>query len=440
MSEAATPVAEFEPGRIARAAARGSGRSGLLVFVVCFVVYLAGIGLPATPQAQFAPAETRILLTTTSLIDDGNFELTNQYQNESWRAFGGSPVQPAGVLINGRLIEPHGFLFPALLAPAYALGGTALVQALLALITALGMVAAAALARRLVPDPWASGAAIAVGCSPPLVIAATAIRPAATCAAIVAAAALLALRVRESPGTRPALGAGTLLALLPWVGLAGILPGIVIAVALFRWLRRRSRGWIGLIAIELVLISAVFYVSINARLFGGLTPMAASAISDPPTGAANVGDYIDRLPRLAELFFAPDFGLLLTVPLLAMTFVSIALAWRSRRARLARVLPEAADVEVAVQLMAAICLAALVAAVFFLPSLSGLSPGESLVVALPTAAALSSWGMRRYPRLGVALAAVGIALTIWLLIAARVAAAAGLAPLSGPLPWSIFGG
>ena len=338
------------------------------------------------------------------------------------------------------MIEPHGFLFPALLAPAYALGGTALVEALLALITALGMVAAAALGRRLVPDPWASGAAIAVGCSPPVVIAATAIRPAATCAAIVAAAALLALRVRESPGTRPALGAGTLLALLPWAGLAGILPGIVIAAALFRWLRRRSRGWIGLIAIELVLVSAVFYVSINARLFGGLTPMAASAISDPPTGAANVGDYIDRLPRLAELFFAPNFGLLLTVPLLAMVFVSIALAWRSRRARLARALPEAADVEVAAGLMAAICAAALIGAVFFLPSLSGLSPGESLVVALPTAAALSSWGMRRYPKLGVALAAAGIALTIWLLIAARVSAAAGLTPLSGPLPWSIFGG
>jgi len=214
----------------------------------------------------------------------------------------------------------------------------------------------------------------------------------------------------------------------------------VIAVALFRWLRRRSRGWIGLIVIELVLVSAVFYVSINARLFGGLTPMAASAISDPPTGAASVVDYFDRLPRLVELFFAPDFGLLLTVPLLAMTFVSIALAWRSRRARLARVLPEAADVEVAVQLMAAICLAALIAAVFFLPSLSGLSPGEPLIVALPTAAALSSWGMRRYPKLGVALAAVGVGLTLWLLIAARVAANSGLAPLSGPLPWSIFGG
>lgn len=440
MSEAAAPIAEFEPGRLARASSRGSGRSGLLVFVICFVVYLAGIGLPATPQAQFAPAETRILLTTTSLLDDGNFELTNQYRDRAWRTFGGSPVQPAGVLVNGSLIEPHGFLFPALLAPAYALGGTALVQALLALIAALGIVAAAALARRLVPDPWASGAAIAVGCSPPMVIAATAVRPAATCAAIVAAAALLALRVRESPGTRPALGAGTLLALLPWVGLVGILPGVVIAVALFRWLRRRSRGWIGLIAIELVLVSVVFYVSINARLFGGLTPMAASAISNPPTGAANIADYIERLPRVVELFITPQLGLLLTAPLLGFAFVSVALAWRSRRARLARALPEAADVEVAAQLMAAICAASVVAAIFFLPSLSGLSPGEPLVVALPTAAALSSWGMRRYPKLGVALAVVGVALTLWLLIAARLAASSGLTPLSGPLPWSIFGG
>ena len=439
MSEAAAPVAQFEPGRIARAASRGSGRSGLLVFVICFAVYLAGIGLPATPNAHFAPAETRILLTTTSLIDDGNFDLSNQYRSHAWTAFGGSPVQPAALLVNGRLIEPHGFLFPALLAPAYAIGGTGLVQVLLALITALGMVAAAALARRLVPDPWASGAAIAIGCSPPMVIAATSIRPAATCAATVAAAALLALRVRESPGTRSALSAGTLLALLPWVGLTGILPGVVIAVALFRWLRRRSRGWIGLIAIELVLISVVFYVSINARLFGGLTPVAASAIAHPPTGAASVGDYLGRLPRVAELFFAPRLGLLLTAPLLAMAFVSIALAWRSRRARLARVLPEAADVEVAVQLMAAICLAAIFTAVFFVPSLSGLSPGEPLIVALPTAAALSSWGMRRYPKLGVALAVIGVALTLWLLIGARLAADSGLAPLSGPLPWSIFG-
>ena len=90
--------------------------------------------------------------------------------------------------------------------------------------------------------------------------------------------------------------------------------------------------------------------------------------------------------------------------------------------------------------MAAICAAAVVAAIFFLPSLSGLSPGEPLVVALPTAAALSSWGMRRYPKLGVALAVVGVALTLWLLIAARLAASSGLTPLSGPLPWSIFGG
>jgi len=438
VTQAAAP--DFEPRRIARAASRGSARAGLVVFFLCFATYCASIGLPATPSTQFAPAETRILLTTTSVLDDGDFELTNQYRSQAWRDFGGSPVQPASVLVDGRLIELHGFLFPALLAPAYALGGTTLVQLLLALIAALGMVAAAALARKLVPDPWASGAAIAVGCSPPMVIAATAIRPAATCAAVVAAAALLALQVRESRGTRPAIGSGLLLALLPWIGLVGILPGVVVAAALYRWLRRRSRGWIGLIAIELVLISVVFYVSINARLFGGLTPMAAAAIASPPTGADSVSDYIGRLPRLAELFAAPRLGLLLTAPVLAMAFVSIGLLWRSRRARLAAALPLAADVEVAGQLLGAICAATLFGAVFLEASFAGLSPGEPLVVALPAAAALSSWGLRRYPKVGIALAAIGVALTVWLLIAARLAVDAGVTPLSGPLPWSISGG
>ncbi len=434
----AAPAAQFEPGRIARAARRGSGRASLLVFFLCFTVYAAGNGLPATPDSQLSPRETRILLTTSSLVNDGDFELNNQYREHGWQAFAGSPVKPSGLLINGRLIEPHGFLFPALLAPAYAVGGTTAVQLLLALIAALGIVAAAALARLIVPDPWASGAAIAGGLSPPAVIAATTIRPAAACGAAIAFAALLTLRARDAPTPRRAIGAGAVIALLPWLGAVTLLPAAVITFTLYRWLRHRSRGWVGLVATELVLLSVVLYVSINARIFGGLTPLSASAIADPPTGAASVGAYIDRLPRLAELLLDPQIGLLLTAPVLGLAFVSVALAWRSRRARLARALPEAGEVERASGLLAAICGASLLTAVFALPSLASMSPGEPLVVALPTAAALSAWGIRRYPKTAVALAAAGLALTLWLLVAARLSAQAGLAPLSGPLPWSIF--
>ncbi|MSX02995.1 MAG: hypothetical protein F2813_07535 [Actinobacteria bacterium] len=441
MSEAAgSELPRIEPRRLERAAGRGSARAGLLVFIVCFVAYLAAIGLPATPGNELGARETRILLTTTSLLNDGDFELTNDYRSAGWRAFGGPPAKPAGLVIDGRLIEPHGFLFPTLLAPAYLIGGVTAVKLLLALITALGMVAAAALARRLVPDPWASGAAIAVGVSPPLVIAATTIRPAATCATVIAVAALLALRVRGTPGARNALGAGALLALIPWLGTIAILPAAVVAVALYRWLSRRAHGWVGLMALELVLVSVVFYISVNARIFGGLTPFAASSIKNPPTGAANVGDYIARLPRLAELFLAPKIGLLLVAPVLALAFVSVGLMWRSRKARLARALPIAADVEVAAGFFTAICIAAIVTAVLAVPSFGAMSPGEPLVVTLPVAAALASWGLRRYPRTGVALAAVGALLTVWLLIAGYAAADVGVAPLTGPLPWSVFGG
>ncbi len=71
----------------------------------------------------------------------------------------------------------------------------------LALIAALGFCLAAALGRALVPEPWATRAALVVGLSPPALGAATAVAPAMAGAACLAGAALLALRVREEPTT-----------------------------------------------------------------------------------------------------------------------------------------------------------------------------------------------------------------------------------------------
>ncbi|MCU0314202.1 MAG: hypothetical protein MUC84_09105, partial [Solirubrobacteraceae bacterium] len=72
------------------------------------------------------------------------------------------------------------------------------------------------------------------------------------------------------------------------------------------------------------------------------------------------------------------------------------------------------------------------------PSLGSRFAGEALVVALPCAAALSSWALRRHGRLGLALALVGFTLTGWILLAGHLAGDAGLAPAAGPLPWSVF--
>ena len=123
----------------------------------------------------------------------------------------------------------------------------------------------------------------------------------------------------------------------------------------------------------------------------------------------------------------------------AMAFVSAWLFWRSRRDRLARALPEAVDVEVATGFLVLVCGAALVTAVFLLPWFSDRAPGEALATVLPLAGALCAWGLRRFPAVGTSLAAVGVALSLWLLVAGHVAEGAGISPPAGPLPWSLLG-
>ena len=429
----------LELGRLERVRRRGARRSSLLVFGVLLVVYAAGLGLHARPGSDLRPSEAHVLLTTESIVSGGDVELTDEYRRAAWRSFYPGTLRPTALAVNGRLIEPQGLVFPLLLAPAYALGGRIGAELLLAAIAAAGFAAAAALGRRLVPDPWATGAALAVGLSPPAVLAATTISPAATCACLVAGAAVLALRVRDEPRGGPAAGCAALLALVPWIGPAAILPAAVVAAALFRWLRRRRRAWTGIAAIEIVLLSVVVYVTVNGRLFGGLTPYAAATGRHPPTGIGSFADALARWPRLLGVWADPRYGVLVFAPFVGLAFVSLWRLWRSRRERLARAFPGETDVEVAAGFLAAICMAAVLTAVVLYPTLHGLSPGEALVVALPCAAALCAWSLRRWPRVGTALALVGVVLSVWLLAAPRIGARAAVSPPAGPVPWSVLG-
>ncbi len=292
------------------------------------------------------------------------------------------------------------------------------------------------------PEPWASAAALACGLSPPALAYSTTITPELSAAALLGFAALRALRVRELPRIRWVAGAAIALALLPWLGLSFALAGTVVALAMMHWLRRRARNFAVLVTAEILLFSAVMFVTINEVLFGGFTPTAAD-VQGRGLDDLGVADVADRVPRLVGLWIDRSYGLLRWAPVLALAFFALWLLWRSRRDRLARALPEHRDVEVAATLCAAVCGAQLAVAAFVAPTMFGFwFPGRYLIAALPLAVPLVAWGLRHAPRAGSALIALTAVTSVWWYLELRIgggaivgpSSRAPLGPLDGALP------
>ncbi|HEX6391767.1 MAG TPA: hypothetical protein VFZ89_20035 [Solirubrobacteraceae bacterium] len=358
-------------------------RRGLALFVVLLGAYAATLGLDDRTSA-----EAHRLLVADSIVHDRDVDVADEYRERAWTDFYDGELRPGGRVVGGRLLEPAGIGTPLVVAPAYAIGGATLAELWCAALLALAFALALGLARRIVPDPWATRATLVCGLSPPALEASTTIGPAAPSALLLTGAALLALGVRERPRLSRAAASSALLAPLPWISPRAVPLGAVVALAMYRWLRRRRRGLAGLVALELVLVSAVAYVAVNERLFGGLTPASARAFG-PAIPSPRPGD-------LGEL--------LVRAPVLLLAGAGVWLLWRSRRTRLAVVAARQADVETA----AALCACLTVVAIAW--------PREPmLMLALPAAAGLVAWGLRFLPRPGAVLALATLAQSAWLL-------------------------
>ncbi|MEY2534616.1 MAG: hypothetical protein QOF29_2526 [bacterium] len=410
-------------------------RRAVVLWLIVFAAFAASAGLPASPDHDLSEPEAQALLVAESVVSDGDLDLRDEYGARSWRGFYDGDLVPRAGPRGGRLLDPVGIVFPLLIAPAYALGGALAVELFLAALAAIGFVLAAGLARRLVPEPWATGAALVAALSPPAIVASTTIAPDAVAGTALAGAALLALRLRERPQLRWGIGCALLVALLPWLAAKFVPPTAVVALAAARWLRRRQRGLAGLVAIEIVVFSVVLYITVNDRLYGG--PFPAAEVDDPgPTGANGVLDHLARAPRLLGLWIDRDVGLLRWAPFAALCLVALWLLVRSRRERLALALSQQVDVEVSAGFLAALCAGTFAFATFFAPAIAGpWFAAHELVCVLPAGGALAALGLRRLPRTGRVLAALTIAASVWMLVVARVDDTTGLAPPRGPLPW-----
>jgi hypothetical protein len=391
------------------------------LWLLLFGAYAATLGLHAFDDSDYAGDEPHYLLAAESITDDGDIDVRDEYAGRAYDEFYPYDLDVHGKRTDGRLNEPHGAGFAVFIAPAYAIGGAKGVELFLAAIAAIAVVLGYRLALRVVPDPWASGAALATGLSPPFVAYGTAVYPELTAGACLAGAALLALQLEEHLSRRAAFGCFALLGALPWLGTKFVPAGLVIGFFAGRTLWRARRRTLAIGSVESALFSIAFYVGLNENLYGGPTPYSADVAGETATDASFPLGYLERAYRLVALFIDRDYGLLRWAPLFVLAFAGLWLLWRSYRERIARAVPEVRRIELAAGLCAAALGAQLLVAAFLAPTMFGFwFPARHLMAALPLSVPLVAWGLRHAPRVGAALAALAVAASAWLYLDARL--------------------
>jgi hypothetical protein len=390
-------------------------RRTLALWLLLFGVYAATLGLDAFGDSDYGGDEPHYLLAAESIVDDGDVDVLDEYRSRAYSEYYPYRLQPHGQETEGRLNEPHGVGFPLLIAPAHALGGAKAVELFLAAIAALGVALAYRLALRVAPDPWALGAAVAVGLSPPLLGYGTAVYPELAAAAALAGAALLAVRLDTRVSRRDAALCFLLLGALPWLGTKFVPAGIVIGAFAARSIWRARRRTLAVAGVELSLFSAGLYVAMNEAIYSGPTPYAADVPGETATDADFPGGYLERAYRLVALFLDRDYGLLRWAPVFLLAFAGLWWLWRSRRDLLARAVPDVRETELAAGLCAGALGAQVLVAAFLAPTMFGFwFPPRHLVAALPLAIPLVAWGLRHLPRAGTVLIALTLAASAWL--------------------------
>ncbi|MXW24001.1 MAG: hypothetical protein F4Z96_05000, partial [Chloroflexi bacterium] len=128
------------------------------LFVLLTLIYSTSIDIRATRGASITADEPFYLMTTESLIRDGNLDLRNQFRTRAYQAFFDHPLglwTQSVPLEDGRVLSPHNVGLSVLLLPGFAIDGLVGAQVQLVLIAALTWALAYVLALRLTgARPW----------------------------------------------------------------------------------------------------------------------------------------------------------------------------------------------------------------------------------------------------------------------------------------------
>ena len=371
-----------------------AGRKGLLLgaaalFLLLSIVYCFSIGIKASRGASITGDEPFYLLTTQSLVQDGDLALDSQYQARSYEAFFDHPAglwRQSVPTEDGRLLSPHNPGLSILVIPGFVLGSLLGVQIQLLVMAAATMALAFLLAARLTGMGAISWlAALGVGLTAIAFIHSTEIYPEFP-AALALVAALLIVAWRKELTQTDGVLLMALLSAMCWVGVKYVpLAAVVGGVALLRSGARTRAALLGLGG-----VSAAFFIWFHLKTYGALTPYNVGAVYWGMTTAETLGHHVgfeDRIYRLWGLFVDRRFGIGRWAPLLLAVIPGLALMARS-------------PVHAHRTVLGLIVVQLLIAAFVVITMMGYWFPGRTLLTVLPlfvvpmtlVIAALPAWG------------------------------------------------
>jgi hypothetical protein len=380
------------------------------LFLLLVAAYSFSVGLRATRGASITGDEPFYLLTTQSLLDDGDLDLRQQYERASYRSFFDHTSglwQQSVPDQGGQLLSPHDPGLSLLLIPGFAPSGLRGAQIEMLLLAATTFALAFVFTAR------ESGATLlswlvtaAVGLSATAFVYATEIypeMPAALCLVL----SLLLLRTASTRLWQP-VALVLLLSALPWLSIK-YLPLAVLLAAFYFW---QAAGRDRALFVAVAVPAAISYVWFHLAVFGHLTPYSVNTVFEGASTSTVLQSHVafeERVYRLWGLFIDRRFGIARWAPLLLLLLPALPLLLRGGRQAL---------------LTGGLILTQLLIATFVAVTMMGWwFPGRTLMAVLPLCPLpLVLLCLRLSPRLRLLMAALAVytlAITATLVVAAR---------------------
>ena len=314
------------------------------LFFLLSAAYAFSVDIRATRGSSITGDEPYYLLTTQSLLTDGDFDLRNQYATKSYRSFFDHPndlwQQSVPRQDDGRLLSPHNPGLSFLVIPGFTIGGLAGAQVQLLLLAAATMALAFVLAARLSEQRLVSWiVALMVGLTATAFVYSTEIYPEFPAALALITSLLLVTRQRVL-GVADGLFLATALTAMCWLGVK--YAPLALLVSGYFLLKADREGRIALLIAGTA--SAGLFVWFHLDLFGSMTPYSIGVVYAGWSTSDILGGHIEfgeRYYRLWGLFVDQRFGIGRWAPLLLAAvpgMVILAMGGLPRRLTLALIL------------------------------------------------------------------------------------------------------